>query len=308
MNLSKHKAIYDPWDLVDATTLVSPPINGPHWEQIILFPEEKDDDYAIEVELTALEGETLNQIYREAGVIFRYSGENQYYYAGLGGFGARTFVSMVRKQETNSVWIWLDSQGRKDEIKLHRPYKLRIECQGAKISLSEDDRNRLVIEDNVYPSGYWGLRTVRTRARFSRIKKSGPSTLKVFVIMPFTTSLNFVYETIHETVTRREMHCRRADASALSRPIIDDIKESLLSADLIIADLTDMNPNVYYEAGYADALKKNLILVAQKGTQLGFDMRHIRTLFYGDPEDLRRQLRKAIEEHMASQLGGRTSP
>ena len=43
-----------------------------------------------------------------------------------------------------------------------------------------------------------------------------------------------------------------------------------------------MNANVFYEVGYADALKKPLILLAQKGTKLPFDVQGYRTVFYED--------------------------
>jgi nucleoside 2-deoxyribosyltransferase len=86
------------------------------------------------------------------------------------------------------------------------------------------------------------------------------------------------------------------DDSLKSTPIIPDIKEWLAKADLVIADLTNVNPNVYYEVGYADALNKKLILVAQTGTVLGFNISNIRTLFYDNPEDLQQQLRDAIDE------------
>lgn len=301
MDISNHKTVNDPWQRVDDSTLLSPSIElskqKDHWEQIVLFPNDKDEDYAIEVELTLLHGENLNkQLYKEAGVILRYSGENQYYYAGLGGFGARTFIGKISQQENNSVWSCLDSQGKKEEIKLNKSYRLRIECRGNTISLTENNKNRYTVDIDTYPSSYFGFRTVRTQAQFSNIVKTDPSTLKIFVIMPFTTSLNFVYGTIREVVTQKEFQCHRVDDSSTSKPIIEEIKKWLAKADLIIADLTNVNPNVYYEVGYADALNKKLILVAQEGTVLGFNISHIRTLFYADPEDLRKKLKKAIDE------------
>ena len=232
MDLSKRKTINQPWEEIDNSTLVSQPIKKSHWEQIILFPDEKNDDYAIEVDLTLLEGETLNQLYKEAGIILRYSGENYFYYAGLGGFGARTFISMVKQQEGSSVWSCLDSQGKKDEIKFDRPYRPQVECRGATISLTEDDKNRYTVDVDAYSTGYWGLRTVRTQAQFRRIKKRSPSMLVAFVIMPFTTSLNFVYQTIHDVVTEEEIRRHRAEKSFISKPIIEDIKEWLTSAAL----------------------------------------------------------------------------
>jgi hypothetical protein len=303
MDFSNCRTIHEPWKQENKTTLLSPPLDK-HWEHIIFCPDSKDDDYAIDTNLTLLHGETLNnQLYKEAGVVIRYSGENQYYYAGLGGFGARTFIGVVEQQEGKSIWSCLASQGKKEEIEFDRTYKLRVECQGAKVSLYEDGKNRLSVEVDVYPTGYFGFRTLRTQARFSNINKSSPSIPKVFIIMPFTTSLSFVYEIIKDVVREQELKCHRVDKSAISKPVIDDIKEWLTSADLIIADLTDKNPNVYYETGFAHALNKKLILIAQSPNDLEFNVRHIRTLFYKNPDELRRELEQAINETLAGERG-----
>lgn len=296
MNLSKHKVVHDPWEEKGGQTLLSPPIDK-HWEQVVLFDDRQGNDYAIEIELTFLQGEVLNNVlYKEAGVVLRYSAEGRYYYAGLGGFGARIFIGMVEQQNGKSIWSCIASQGKKEQIDFKKPYRLRVECQGAKITLYEDDKNRLVIEDDTYQSGYWGLRTVRTQARFSNIKESGPSTLKVFVIMPFTPSLNFVYETIKNLVIQEGLDCHRVDESAIAQPIIKDIRQRITNADLVIADVTGRNPNVYYEAGFAHALGKKLILIAQSKDDLAFDLAHIRAFFYTNPKELREKLAHAIRD------------
>src|SRR6266404_8176234 len=189
MDFSNRKAIHDPWGQESGQTFLSPKIDE-HWEHIVLFPDDKDNDYAIEVELSLLQGEVLNnQIQKTAGVIIRYSGEDQYYYAGLGGFGARTFIGVVKHNEGRSSWSCLESLGRREEIEFNRSYWFRVECQGAKLSVYDDRGNKLSVEANSYPTGHYGFRTVRTQARFANLTKSGPSILKAFVIMPFTASL-----------------------------------------------------------------------------------------------------------------------
>jgi Domain of unknown function (DUF6250) len=300
MDTSDHRALNDEWQRVDDSTLLSPSLElykqKGHWEQIVLFPN-KDQDYAIEVELTLLHGETIDkQVYKEAGVVLRYAGENQFYYAGLGGFGSRTFIGKASPHQNNRIWSCLDSQGKKEEIKLNRPYKLRVECRGSTISLTEDNKNRFTVDIDDYPSSSFGFRTVHTQAQFANIVKSAPSAPKIFVIMPFTISLNFVYRTIREVITEKKFHCQRVDDLSRSTDIVEDIKKWLAKADLVIADLTNANPNVYYEVGYADALNKKLILLAQTGTVLGFNISHIRTLFYDDPDDLQQKLGVAIDQ------------
>jgi hypothetical protein len=54
----------------------------------------------------------------------------------------------------------------------------------------------------------------------------------------------------------------------------------IVEADLVVADLTDGNPNVYYELGLAHALRKRVILLTQEAAALPFDLRAYRVVEY----------------------------
>lgn len=79
--------------------------------------------------------------------------------------------------------------------------------------------------------------------------------------------------------------------------ITKQILESIYSADLIIANLTNTNPNVMYELAFRHAVGKPVITIAEKGTIIPFDLLVERTIFYvNDPKgmiDLREELEKA---------------
>lgn len=64
--------------------------------------------------------------------------------------------------------------------------------------------------------------------------------------------------------------------------VIDQLyTEWLLEADIVLADLTFANPNVYYELGIRQALsRKGTVLIAQKGSALPFDVRNQAVLYY----------------------------
>ena len=73
----------------------------------------------------------------------------------------------------------------------------------------------------------------------------------------------------------------RADFTKRPCLNIADITKHLTESTVIIAEMTPINGNVYYEVGYADALKKPVILIADKNIgQLPFDVRAYRTIFY----------------------------
>lgn len=86
------------------------------------------------------------------------------------------------------------------------------------------------------------------------------------------------------------------DANSITQTII----ESLDSADLVIADMTGHNPNVFYEMGYRARTKKPMIHLKKKGESLPFDVNTIRTLEYDltdldSVEEVKERLKKTIE-------------
>lgn len=72
----------------------------------------------------------------------------------------------------------------------------------------------------------------------------------------------------------------RADLVPHAGDITKLIIDYLETAELVIADLTGHNPNVFYEVGYRAAIKQPLLVMAQESTKLPFDISHKNTLFY----------------------------
>jgi hypothetical protein len=71
-------------------------------------------------------------------------------------------------------------------------------------------------------------------------------------------------------------------ADRLNEPgrITSQVIKLLLETDLVIADLTTNNANVYYELSVRHAIGKPAIHMALEGTPLSFDLRDNRTIFY----------------------------
>jgi hypothetical protein len=69
---------------------------------------------------------------------------------------------------------------------------------------------------------------------------------------------------------------------ALTGNITKQIIAAITSADLVIANLTELNPNVMYELGIRMAFGKATIIIAEKDTPLPFDIAQERTIFYAD--------------------------
>jgi hypothetical protein len=152
--------------------------------------------------------------------------------------------------------------------------------------------------DETYQLGQVGFRTWNTSALFENVQaiKERP---KAFLIMPFKSEFDFVHKVIEDSTTNFGIDCVRADQRAISRPVMEDVKVQIAEADLILVDFTNQNPNVYYEAGMADAMRKDWIILAQSTDDLAFDVRHIRCIQYsnvmGADKKLRTNLENALE-------------
>lgn len=72
---------------------------------------------------------------------------------------------------------------------------------------------------------------------------------------------------------------KRADEDADPGMIGDRVVTNIINAELVVADLTDLNPNAFYELGIRHSTEKPTIHVARSGTALPFDTIAHRTIF-----------------------------
>jgi hypothetical protein len=72
---------------------------------------------------------------------------------------------------------------------------------------------------------------------------------------------------------------KRADEDADPGMIGDRVVSDIINADLVVADLTDLNPNAFYELGIRHSTEEPTIHVARMGTALPFDTVAHRTIF-----------------------------
>jgi len=104
---------------------------------------------------------------------------------------------------------------------------------------------------------------------------------KAFILMPFAEELLDVYNyLISDGLSTAGYEAKRADDILSQNNILSDIIEGIANSDLIVADLTGANPNVYYELGIAHGLNKKVILLIQDIEELPFDLRSYRVISY----------------------------
>lgn len=103
----------------------------------------------------------------------------------------------------------------------------------------------------------------------------------IFVLMPFTSELEPVYEDhLKHVAEGLQLTISRADNFFTSENIMDEIWTGIVNSGIIIADCTGRNPNVFYEIGLCHAIGKKTILVTQSKDDIPFDLRHRRFIEY----------------------------
>ncbi len=139
----------------------------------------------------------------------------------------------------------------------------------------------------------------RRLAAIHRILDSAADRRRAFILMPFAPKFNTIYESVKGAVREASWYCARADNIVHTRDILTVIYEEIERCDLVIADLTGSNPNVYYELGYAHASGRNTILLTQDLRKLPFDLRQRLVIEYRPTSRGQRVLVDALQPHLA---------
>lgn len=128
------------------------------------------------------------------------------------------------------------------------------------------------------------LPSVVSSTDFKKLSKAASvsSSDTCFVMMPFAPPLGDYYSKIYEpAVEKAGLKPVRADDDIFGTgKIIDQVWSGINSAKVLIAELTNRNPNVFYELGLAHALKKPVVLVCSNQQDVPFDLKHIRVIYY----------------------------
>jgi len=127
----------------------------------------------------------------------------------------------------------------------------------------------------------------------------------VFVLMPFGARKQF-YRRMKEKVEQEVgLACLRADdVPAAGHDLLGKVHLLIERAEIVVADITDANPNVFYEVGYSRALKKPMVLLVQAGQEVPTDVRGLEVIRHGigDDEDALNELAEQLKLRLTSRL------
>ena len=115
--------------------------------------------------------------------------------------------------------------------------------------------------------------------------------------MPFSADYDDVYQLgIKEAANSAGIEAQRVDEQLFSEGMLDRIYRQIEAADMIIADLSSKNANVFYELGFAHGRSKLCILLTKNAEDIPFDLKHMKHVIYGDSVvNLKSQLIPVLE-------------
>jgi hypothetical protein len=129
-----------------------------------------------------------------------------------------------------------------------------------------------------------------------------PDNTSVFVLMPFSEPWSDkIWETIQRIVEEQGLKAERAD-NKHGHIITEDIWKGIVEARIIIADVTALNPNVFYELGISHTVGRDIILITQSSEKFPFDTQGYRHIIYSNDSAgikvLEKEIPLKIEHYM----------
>ena len=240
----------------------------------------------------------------EGRFLFGFRSPTEHYVmAGLGGWGG---AYTIGEFEPGAGWKPLAGAGSDKDLSTERPYQVAAEIVGQRVKLSIDGVRVLDHQlSRPLSGGQLGLFTWAEQdgeVDFREISID-PQRGTVFVVMAFSEPYKQLYEEIIQPVTfslgLRAYHVGEVFGPGI---ILRDIAQGIVDAKVVIAEVTPPNQNVYYELGYAHALNKPTIILAERSKELPFDISGYRVLFYDNTIAGKKQVEEGLRKHLTAIL------
>ena len=227
-------------------------------------------------------------------------------------FGVREFIrAPTVKGEAHQTgagpyWNTLGASGVRSSLEVGKSYHVRVSLNGSQIRLAVNGipvvSTRLrgpIPKSSSTGLLCGGLKSVE--ATHFQVASAAP---RAFVVTKFATPYTEVYLNVIKAVCAKfGLTAIRADEIYGPGVVLQDIIEQVVTSQLVIADISEPNANVYFEVGYALAANTPIILLATRGTSLPFDVAGFRVLFYEDSIGGKARLEEGLKKHLTALLG-----
>jgi hypothetical protein len=180
-----------------------------------------------------------------------------------------------------------------------------------------DGRRKLGMDDWEFSRNHWAVKNVdlfRFLVGVIQPRRSAPAVFTISenekvdvrqlsVMMPFAANFNDVYAAIKQAADDMGFICQRVDDIWENHSIIQDVVALIDRSRIVICDCSTRNANVFYEAGIAHTLGREVILLTQSADDIPFDLRHLRYISYLNNGEGRQALIARIKDRIQTIMG-----
>jgi hypothetical protein len=235
-------------------------------------------------------------------LVFGYSAVTRgYFSSGIHGYG---FAYVLDEFMEARGWKALAAAGSEENTLPNSTHVVETGIKGQRVTMSV---NGVQVIAHTLPrplDGHqvglfaWGPGPVE----FTDIRVSSRKP-EAFVVMQFGEPYDSLYtEVIKPVVQEFGLQALRVDEVYRPGIILQDIITGIAEAGVVIAEITPPNPNVFYELGYAHAMDKPTILLAERGKELPFDIKSYRCIFYDNTIRGKRDVEAGLRRHLSNIL------
>lgn len=124
----------------------------------------------------------------------------------------------------------------------------------------------------------------------------------VYVTLPHSKLSGAAFELIHVAAVGASVTLARVDQIKTEKSLREIVRAAISDSKLVIADISDGNPNVMYEVGLAQAFNKPILFLASSSRRVPFDLSGARVFIYdiNAPGECIDRLTKAIRNAIES--------
>ncbi len=205
-------------------------------------------------------------------------------------------------------------------IGLNLAVEISFDTEVPQLTNSLIHANRMALDmpqDFEFSRNHWAVKDIdlyQFLLRNTRPRRQRPSVFQIAehenieptlasAMMPFDAGFSAVYDSIKQAAKGAGLRCSRADDIWENAAIIQDVVALIDRSRIVICDCTGRNPNVFYEAGIAHTLGREVILITQNEHDIPFDLRHLRYIRYLNNSEGRAALTSALQSRMQTIMG-----
>ena len=119
----------------------------------------------------------------------------------------------------------------------------------------------------------------------------------VLVLLPASERFTALYAAaIRPACEEAGAVCERIEEQHFLESVLHETSDEILAAELIIADITEQRPALFYEIGFAHAFARATLMLARRSAEIPIDVSHRPLIVYDGIDDLHAAIRKHVAE------------